>query len=348
MRSRPAPEEVLTRFGGVADAATLLRVVTKSQVRRALREGLVVRDARGRYSLPGASAGLRAAHRLTAVASHLTAAMLHGWEVKSPPPQPVVTVPRNRRVQPARRADVEVHWADLRDDEVVGGLVTSPTRTVLDCAKDCAFDEALAVADSAVRHGTVTQGELVLAAGSMPALHQARCLRVAFAANGRAANPFESVLRAVALDAVGPRYVPQAVVRGPGFRVRPDLVDEVRRVVAEADSFEWHGSRSALRADCRRYNDLALGLVGAAVRLGGRDVPVRLRPPVLPLGSAAAARRTCNRDRPTGLRRVTSDLRAAPACSAGAVRRGRRRGRGRRRRPGRPRVPAGRGRAGPS
>lgn len=263
MSHRLPAEAALVRLGGVADARTLLRLVTKSQVRRALRDGAVVRDARGRYSLPAAAAGLRAAHRLTAVASHLTAAMLHGWEGKSPPPLPVVTVPRNRRVEPARREGVDLRWADLRPDEVVrGGLVTSPGRTVMDCAKDLPFDEALAVADSAVRHGAVTQGELVALAGAMPAQHRAKCLRVAFAANGEADNPFESVLRAIAIEAVGPRFVPQVplrgVVGGVAYFARPDLVDEVRRVVAEADSFEWHGSRSALRADCRRYNDLAL------------------------------------------------------------------------------------------
>lgn len=255
---RPTPDEVLTRLGGVGDAATLLRLVTRSQLRKALRSGTVVRDARGRYSLPGTAQGLRAAHRLTAVASHLTAAMLHGWEVKAPPPLPVVTVPRNRRVDPARREEVDVRWADLRPGEVVDGRITSAGRTVMDCAKDHPFDVALAVADSAIRHGAVTQGDLVLLAGAMPKLHQAACLRVAFAANGRAANPFESVLRAISLEVRGPRFLPQVVIRGPGFTVRPDLVDEVRRVVAEADSFAWHGSRSALRADCQRYNALAL------------------------------------------------------------------------------------------
>ena len=42
------------------------------------------------------------------------------------------------------------------------------------------------------------------------------------------------------------------------FLGRPDLVDEDLRVVVEADSFEWHGSRAALLADARRYNALAL------------------------------------------------------------------------------------------
>ncbi|MCW2843636.1 MAG: hypothetical protein JWN22_1552, partial [Nocardioides sp.] len=38
--------------------------------------------------------------------------------------------------------------------------------------------------------------------------------------------------------------------------VRPDLVDERLRIVVEADSFEWHGKRSALARDARRYNSL--------------------------------------------------------------------------------------------
>ena len=47
---------------------------------------------------------------------------------------------------------------------------------------------------------------------------------------------------------------PQVLIRVRGGEVRPDLVDEDRRLVVEADSFEWHGKRAALRRDCRRYN----------------------------------------------------------------------------------------------
>ncbi len=258
MRPALTPYEVLIRLGGVADTRALLRHTTRSAIRQALRHGQVVRDARARYALPSASRGLRAAHWLTAVASHLTAATLLGWEVKTVPTVPTVTVPRNRRVPPERREDVEVRWADLGREEVLERRVTAPGRTVMDCAKDIPFDEALAVADSAIRHGALDQVQLVRLAAQMPRRHRPACLRVAFAANGRAANPFESVLRAIALDVPGLHVAPQVVVRGPGFTVRPDLVDERRRVVLEADSFEWHGSRSALRADCHRYNDLAL------------------------------------------------------------------------------------------
>ncbi|MEP7092254.1 MAG: DUF559 domain-containing protein [Nocardioidaceae bacterium] len=45
---------------------------------------------------------------------------------------------------------------------------------------------------------------------------------------------------------------------GRDFWVQPDLVDPARRVVAEADSFAWHGSRSALREDAQRYNNLVV------------------------------------------------------------------------------------------
>jgi very-short-patch-repair endonuclease len=41
-------------------------------------------------------------------------------------------------------------------------------------------------------------------------------------------------------------------------QARPDLVDEELRIVLEADSFEWHGSRTALRRDARRYNLLVV------------------------------------------------------------------------------------------
>lgn len=37
---------------------------------------------------------------------------------------------------------------------------------------------------------------------------------------------------------------------------RVDLGDTRRRIALEADSFAWHGSRSALDQDCRRYDEL--------------------------------------------------------------------------------------------
>jgi len=58
------------------------------------------------------------------------------------------------------------------------------------------------------------------------------------------------------MDIPGLLLVPQVEIRGTGRRmVRPDLVDEPLRIIAEADSFEYHGSRKALAIDCARYDN---------------------------------------------------------------------------------------------
>ena len=146
---------------------------------------------------------------------------------------------------------------DLHADDVREGLVTSRERTLLDCLRSLPFDEALAVADSALRSGDVTGEQLAGLARSARGPGSARIRRVAAYADGRAANPFESVLRALAIEG-GLTVVPQVVIRLLDGEVRPDLVDEDRWLVLEADSFTWHGSRAALRRDCRRYNAIVL------------------------------------------------------------------------------------------
>ena len=40
--------------------------------------------------------------------------------------------------------------------------------------------------------------------------------------------------------------------------VRPDVVDRDRRVVLEADSWEFHAGKEAFQSDCRRYTDLVV------------------------------------------------------------------------------------------
>ena len=81
---------------------------------------------------------------------------------------------------------------------------------------------------------------------------------VARLADGRAANPFESVLRAIASSVPGLQVEPQVAIDLPTGTVYVDLADRRLAVVAEADSFAWHGSRRALWRDCRRYNRLVL------------------------------------------------------------------------------------------
>lgn len=235
----------------------MVAATSRAEVDRALREGEIVRDARGRYAVPIADRSRRVASALAGVVSHRSAALLWGWQVKVVPELPDVMVPPNRNVGAAARSMASVHWGVTSAADVVGG-VTSPGRTLVDCLRVLPFDEGLAVADSALRVGTTSKAGLVDLMAQVRGAGAARCRRVAAAADGRAANPFESVLRAIGSDIPNLQLTPQVVLDLPGATVRPDLVDERRRVVVEADSFAWHGSRSALRRDCRRYNDLVL------------------------------------------------------------------------------------------
>ncbi len=249
--------EALTRLGGVAEAPRLLSLTSRKRVATAIRRGEVLRDARGRYALPTADEARRAAGRLSGVVSGASAAAHHGWELKAPPPLPHVTVPAKRRVGPDRRRGVVLRWRDLDPDDVCDGVLR-PAATFVDCAETLPFDEALAVADSALRHGGLTPARLETLAEQAPTRSRGRCRRVAREASGLAANPFESVLRAIALDVTGLDLVPQVVIEERGWTGRPDLVDVERRVVVEADSFEFHGHRAALRRDCERYNALVV------------------------------------------------------------------------------------------
>ncbi len=244
--------EVLTALGGVATREALVRACSRRAVDAALAAGDVVALARGRYALPAADEARRAAHRVSGVVSHRSAALLHGWAVSRQPDQPEVTVPRNRKVSDAQRAGAHLHVADLHRSEVADAC-TTPERTLADCLRSLPFAEALAIADSALREGFGATALAVLARDLRgPGSAQAR--RVAGEATSLAANPFESVLRAICLGVAGLSVRAQVSVRDPGWLGRPDLVDERLRVALEADSFEWHGDRAALHRDTRRYN----------------------------------------------------------------------------------------------
>ncbi len=246
-------ERVLERLGGVASAAELRGHCSRARVRLALERGRIVAEARGRYALPAADNALRAANRLSGVLCLDSAAMYHGWKVKQRPPAPAVAVPRNRKLSPERRAGLRILYVDLPAGAVTG-RATGFIRTVMDCASRLPFDEALAIADSALRADAVTTQQLMRAAEQMPDRYRARCLRVARLADGRADNPFESVLRAIAVDVPGLAVVPQTWI---GAR-RADLVDESLGLVVEAESFEFHGLRRLLKRDCERYNAFVL------------------------------------------------------------------------------------------
>lgn len=247
-------DEVLERLGGVAAAAELERLASRRKIRTGLRRGRIVRDGHGRYALPGADEELRVAARLNGVLCLQSAARHYGWKLKTQPGATAVGVPRNRKVSAERRRGVRLLYVDLAPGDV-RGPATSPVVTVMQCAARLPFDEALAIADSALRAGGANRAQLVAAAHRMPARYRTRCLRVAQAASPLADNPFESVLRAIALEIEGLHVEPQVWIGDTG---RADLVDSALGLVVEAESFEFHGKRWQLDRDCERYNAFAL------------------------------------------------------------------------------------------
>lgn len=256
-RSR-TPDDVVVavlRLGGTCSWRELRRAVPWRLIGRAVEDGLLTHPGQGVYALPTADEGRVAAQRMTGVASHRTAALHWGWKVKLPPRLPDVTVPTGRKVRAGARGIATVHRRTIASVDVSDGWVTTPVRTVVDCCLDLPFDEALSVVDSALRAG-LPRRALLAATASLGPRHRARVLHVVRLGSPKAANPFESVLRAIALGVAGAAWDPQHRIRYDDLYARVDLADEALGIVLEADSFEFHTERSAFDRDCERYDEL--------------------------------------------------------------------------------------------
>jgi len=245
--------EVLVGLGGGATCGTLRRHCSGRQVRKALGAGRIRRVCRGFYALPPPLDDLGTARSHLGVLSHESAAVHWGFGVVNRPDLPHVTIPRHRHRRSSPQA-AQLHYADAPavDD------VTTPVRTVVDCARTLPFGEALAIADSALRSGRVTRDGLVAAGLALRRAGRGRVLRIAELADGRSESVLESMLRAVLIEAGITGFVPQIVVADGSFSARLDLANESLRLGIEADGFEFHSNRKALVRDCRRHVSLVL------------------------------------------------------------------------------------------
>ena len=249
----PTVEQALAELGGVARRGALVRMCGRRAVDAALADGELVVAGR-HYTSPEVDAARAEAASVSGVLCLRSAALARGWAVLTSPRRAEVCVPRKRKVAAPAQRRVALRWVDLGPDDVDGDR-TSPDRTLADCLRTLPFAEALAVADSALREG-YPPARLQALARDLRGPGAARARRTAALADGRAANPFESALRAICLEVVGLDVVPQVTIRDPHLLGRPDLTDVRLKMVLEADSFEWHGDRAALHRDANRYNAL--------------------------------------------------------------------------------------------
>lgn len=184
-----------------------------------------------------------------ATLSHRTAAAV--WRLIPETPAGVidVTVLPSRRL---RRRGIRVHRSELgvADATEHSGLpVTTPQRTILDCAAVLAQDELDRVVAEGQALRLVTVDELRLPPGAAGA---ARLRSAAAGQPGVTRSDAERRFRALVTRAGLPP--PRTNVRLAGHSV--DAVWREHRVVVEIDGFGAHGSRRAFEADRRRDLDL--------------------------------------------------------------------------------------------
>lgn len=244
--------EVLKRHGGLSTRAALIRATSRTQVDRALADNRVIRAGHGRYVLPDVDAAARTAHAMSGILCLTSAALHHGWEVKAIPDKPHVLVPRKRNVPLRLRGQVSLHRRDLLPDDISAGSATSRELTLEQCLRLLPYDEALVIADSALRHGE--HATLARAASLVRGRGQQQAARVARDARGESANAFESITRAICHRVPGLNVEPQVVVSDSFVWARPDLVDDHLELAVECDSYEWHGDRTGFVKDVRRYS----------------------------------------------------------------------------------------------
>lgn len=245
--------DAITSLGGTARWIELREHVSQRALERAVHDKEIVRIGRGVYrlaNLPEPQA------TLPGVYSHVTAAEIWELGVLHKTKITHITVPHStRRIEVP--ANTKVHYADLSPD-ATDRRTTRPLQTVLDCSRTCRFDEALAIADTAVRVRMITKPALIEAAAQLrgPGSRQAR--RIAELCDERSHSPLESALRALLIEAGLIFFEPQYAARAANGQVlaKVDLGDPVTGVLLEADSFLFHGHRGQLEWDARRYSVL--------------------------------------------------------------------------------------------
>ncbi len=273
----------LSESGGVGERHELVAAVSYSALRSALECGWVSNLGSGLFVLPHLAAPplgnadacrswtlpapepsaeeadhiaalLALARSRRGVLSHRSAAIAHRWSVLQPPKTVELAFVRGRRFPSSGMVPITGRHRAFSDDER-RNFCTSPLNTVLDCARDLPRAEALAIADSALRTKAVTPTELARAGERYEGRHAPRVRWITRHADGGAANPFESALRAILIDVRGVEFQTQVQVDDSSLdlHARVDLGVETLRLAVEADSFEFHGGRENFHTDRRRY-----------------------------------------------------------------------------------------------
>jgi predicted transcriptional regulator of viral defense system len=246
--------------------------ITENQLKALVRSGSLVRVRRGVYAtrpaIDYAAASPRRGHALQvaavgsavgrdAVASHHSAALIHGINLLSQPRDTVtLTRPPAKRSSRLRSDGIVFHTADLPPNHMTsryGLLVTTVPRTIIDLARTSPFREAVVAADSALQAELTSKAELAFVVGACqrwPGIQQAR--QVIEFSDERAESVLESCARVAFAEAGLEPPELQVTILGPSWSFRVDLCWPEHRVIAEADGLAKYGTRKDLVEQFKR------------------------------------------------------------------------------------------------
>ncbi len=237
-----AGELVRIRYGVYATAST----VAKAQADPCLRHALEVAAV--------------AAGTCQGVASHHSAAQLHGLDLLHKPPAGMVTmtVPPGTRTGLRGQAKVIRHAAGLPSGHVTkvyGQLATTAARTVADIARRSTFLEGVVVADSAIRERLTSKTEirrLLASCERWPGISQAK--DVVDFASPSAESVLESCARVSFRDqGLPPPELQVHIIGHDGHRIaRVDFLWRSFWTIAEADGLLKYNGRDDAIAELKR------------------------------------------------------------------------------------------------
>jgi len=278
-------QQIIVRQQGLATRAQLAAAgLSRRRLDRLVGSGALTGSGRGLYRHgppiaraghllsggsrdPGYVAEVRAALlRLGAgaCAARRTAAVLWGFDMLVEPASVEVDVPHGRRV--------ELPGVEAQQSRSVGRVLlrpvagcepiaaTSAVDTVLDCAVDRPLQEAVAIADSALRTRACTVKALRRAATARRGTPFAgRIWRVLRWTDRRSGSVLESALRVLLCEAGLVPPSTQHCLRDADGRLvaRVDVAWPVERLVVEADGRRWHDPEDRRVLDRWRSNACA-------------------------------------------------------------------------------------------
>ncbi|NMM99648.1 hypothetical protein G1C96_0226 [Bifidobacterium sp. DSM 109958] len=223
----------------------------------------------------------------------LTAATVHGFDHSTSLHDGTVAIASSRASRPGDCGKLKrIRMEDVPSVVVAGLSVTDPVRTLLDCGSAFAFEEALAIFDSAVRQGIRIDDVLAAACPrgrALPGVDVARIAMLCDHADGLSDNGGESALRALMISNGFLKPQLQRRFENPDNPLGPYRADfswDLRSgiVVGEYDgmakyAIPQNGDRCAIQtvvhAERRREDHLRAQGVAAIVRFEFEDI---LRP----------------------------------------------------------------------